>query len=319
MNKKDNYEQTIKVMIAVIAFFVILVTIYSVTIKTNNEILLILTATITIIIIIFNLLLVSKNKNKTNNMRKMILKKDIDSININPLAIYLIDKIWYHKKGKLTYRQIYSGLIYNISEGRIVYDDSKMKINDNFKLSELSKIDRFTIELAFFEATEFKQNDKLKDEKLTKMQIDNISLPIIDIKKNIEDNCKNRAAFYDIFSIIKSEYFVDIEGGNEAILTIFSWICIILEVALGISCMKVGSILGFYLPISLAFALTFVITSKYRERVVLKTDKKEDISDILNYIRNLDNNSSNNMDKTYLYALNRLNDTDKIVKIFFIE
>lgn len=319
MNKKDNYEQTMKTLVVAAIFFVILVAIYSIAISTSNELLLIVTAVITSVIILFNLILVSKNKKKTNNMRKMILKNNIGSSNLNPIEIYLVDKIWYHKKGKLSYRQIYSALLYNISEGNIVYNGSKLGIKNNFKFDNLSEIDRFTLEIAFLDAIEFKKNDKLKDEILLKLQKEDLFLTMEDIKRNIDNNCKNRSAFYDLLSVIKSKYFVDIEGGNEAVLTIFSWICVILEVVLGISYINDGSILGFYLPISLAFILTFLTTSKYRERVVLKTDKKEEISDILNYIRSFDDNSSNNIDKIYLYALNRLKDTDNIFKIFFIE
>jgi hypothetical protein len=319
MNKNDNYIKTLKVLLLSVAFFLVVVALYGAAIKTKNEILLIAIACITGIIILINLFLVLKNKNKTNDMRKIITKKETDSVSINPLGLYLIDMVWYHKKGNLSYRQLYAALLYNVAEERIIYSDKKMKLDRNLNLKELSFLDRFTVEMAFLNSIEFKQNDTLKEEKLRGLMKDDLYLPLDDIKDNIIENCKNRAAFYDVSANVKETYFVNIEGSNEAILTILSWICIILGFVLGISATNEGTILGFYVPISLSLVLTFLLTSKYRERVVLKMDKKEEIIDILNYIKYIENNEIDNLDKIYLYALNKVEDKDGLVKIFFIE
>lgn len=316
MNKKENSNNVYKIAIINIAFFIITIAVYGTAINTNNHLLLLITAFFAIVLIILNLLWVFKNKKKTNEMRKLILKKDITNLEYNPLEVFLIDKIWYHRKALLTHKQIYSALLYEISLGNLIYENSKIKINKEIEFLNILKIDRISIEIAFLNSTEIKQNDQLKLEKLEKLQKEEHYLTLDDIRKNINDNCKNRSLFYDLIKDIKKEYFVDIENDSSAILTMITWLCIILEFAIGVKYVNDATVLNFYLPISLAIILCILITSKYRERVILKDDKKEEITKILNYIKYIETNKDKKIDKIYLYGLNKLDENDEIVKIF---
>lgn len=316
MNKRESSDNTIKLMMLGIIFFIILVIIYTATIKNSSEILLIITALYALLLVGLNLIWVLKNKTKTNEMRRLILKEEINTIKKNPLEVYLIDKIWYHNKGSITYKQLYSSLLYEISEDFLIYQDSNILINENLNINNLSKINRLTLEMAFLNSVELKQPDKLKYEKIEKMQKDKISISIQDIKKNINENCKNRSIFYNMLADIKQEYFVDIENNNSALLTIFTWLCIIMEFLIGINFVNSANILNFYLPISLALILCILVTNKYRERVVLKLDKKDEISKILNYIRNIEKEEKNNIDRIFLYGLNKLDANNDVAKIF---
>ena len=82
-----------------------------------------------------------------------------------------------------------------------------------------------------------------------------------------------------------------------------------------------ATIINFYVPVVFALFLVATITSKNRERVLLKENQVEEITKILNYIHSLLTKDITASDKVYLCSLGMLpkEEREQMIALFCIE
>ena len=307
-------DRVTKTTIFGVMFIIVLVSFYAMAISSMDEILVLITTILASFLLLLNIGLMFKNNAKTKLMQKKIIKYDVVEVDNHPLEVFVINKIWYHKKDLLTPRQIYAGLLYSIKKQELILSDKGIKINSN--IERLPEYSRKVIEIAFLNPIECKQSEKLKLDRLNKIKTDNYFIETDELKKNIGENCKNRNLLFLMIDDVKEKYFTNIEGNNAAFLTILTVFVAILEFVLAIAFVQEATPENFYVPLTLSILLVGTVTNQYRERVTFQENKINDISKIINYISYIGNSEVNEIDQIYLYSLNRLVNHKEISKTF---
>jgi len=297
-----------------VMFIIVLVSFYAMAISSKDEIMIIITMVFAGFLLLLNIGFMIKNSNKTRLMKKKIMKKEVLTMNHHPLEVFLINKIWHHKKDLLSTRQIHAGLLYSIKKQELIYSEKGLKINAD--VAQLSEYSRKVIEMAFLNEIECKQSAGMKSDRLNKIKAENKFTEIAELKTNMKNNCKNRNILFEMIDVVKGKYFTNIEGNGAAFLMILTVFTAILEFVLAVAFVEDTKVEVFYISVSLSIVLIGTITSKYRERVTLQENKIEEISNILNYIDGISKSETNEIDQIYLYSLNKLVKIEEITKNF---
>lgn len=313
VEETDIEVKLIKYRILTIAFLIVLIILMMSAVKTENEILLISSSVAIGILFLLNLRYVIINKKKVDSIR--VYEKEVRCTDLHPLELYMLDRIWYHKKKKFSREQLYAAVLYEIEEGNLLLTDKGIKISPKIDLEQLSPYSSVTLEMSLLERIDCRKIKRLKLNKLKSIQEEQIAIVIDDINSNIKENCLDKELFYELMTDMKNNYFEEIETKTTVYLTISSWICAIATIPFVFAFQEKATILNFYLPIGLAVLLVATITSKYRERVTIKEGNKSFVFDTLNYIKYLSNPEKNKTNEIYAYCLEKNTDT-KIVSIF---
>lgn len=316
MNKngrEDNRLLSTKYTILFLAYLIIFASLIMGVTKTENQNLLIATSSAILILVLLNLSQIIKNKRKINSIK--MYSKLVTETDIHPLELYAINCVWYHRKNKFNKQQIYAAVLYEIEKGNLELTDKGVKISSSINLDELSLYSLKAMEMSLLEQIDCRKIRRLKMSKLKKLQAENVSIVMEDFNSNIAINCTDTDNFYEIMNDVKEKYFEEIESSVTAPLTLVSWICVLFSIILVLAFYNKATVLNFYLPVGLVVLLVATTTSKYRERVVIKSGKKEFINDSLNYINYLKNSDENKINKIYAYCLEKTNDIS-IIKIF---
>lgn len=312
--KKDHYGR----WIASIVFVLFLVTLYSFIIKTNNLILEGIGLGITLLLIFINLFYIIKSKLAIRKSSKMIRKEAVEEVTVSPLEAYFIHTLWYHKKNNIGEKQIVSELFYEMEKETIFFDGETLELNDKVDLEKLDAFEFHFLCGLFLSLTEFQQKEEMRIKKMKKYQKEKVSFPMAKIKEQALENLSNRNTEYEWIEQVREKYFLPLETPNSAFFTIISAFLILLNVMSAFTFIRQnGNLWNFYLPMIGAFLLALGITSSFRERVLLKEDQKEAVSQVLNYLKNLKTDFSSK-DVLYLQAIGSVVDK-KRMKIFQIE
>lgn len=311
--KTDTSVVSLKYKIVAMIYLVVLFVLIVSSVKTENQTLLILSSIAISILILLNLRYIFINKKMVSTMK--ISNQVVTETNIHPLELYIIERVWYHKKKKFTKDPIYASLLYEIGKGNLELTEKGVKISSKISLEELSSYSLKTFEMTLLEKVDCRKSDKLKRAKLKGMQEEQFLVAIEDINLNISENSVDTDNFYKKMMEIKSKYFEDIESSKSVPLTIVSWACTLMSLLFVFTFYNRATLLNFYLPIVLVVLLVATITSKYRERVIIKKDAKEFINNALNYINYLENPERNKINEIYAYCLDKSKD-NSIIRIF---
>lgn len=306
-NEKDIEVVAIKYKILAGAYLVVLAVLVGATVKTESDNLLIASSVMMGILFLLNLRMVLINSRKVKSMN--IYKKDVVSTDLHPLELYMIDSIWHHKKKKFSKRQIYAALLYEIELNNLEYTDKGIGISPNVRLEQLSVYSLITMEMVLFNKVDCRKIRRLKVAKLRNIQAEGISIVMDDVKANIASNCSDTHLYYEQTIDMKNKYFEDIESKATVFLTIISWISVLLTVLIVIHFCNQATIINFYIPTTIAVLLVATLTSKNRERVIIKESARLLVIDALNYIEYLSRAEETRINQLYAYCLEKSNDS----------
>ena len=309
----DTGVVSLKYKIVAMIYLVVLLVLVIGAVKTENQMLLISSSIAISILILLNLRYIVINKKMVSAMK--ISEQVVTETNLHPLELYIIDRVWYHKKKKFTKASLYASLLYEIEKGNLELNEKGLKISSNINLEELPSYSLKTLEMTLLEKIDCRKNDKLKRTKLKSLQEEQTLVVIEDVNLNISENSVDADNFYKKMIETKSKYFEDIESSKTVPLTLVSWACTLISLLFVFAFYNKATLLNFYLPIVLVVLLVATITSKYRERVIIKKDAKEFINIALNYINYLKNPERNRINEIYAYCLEKSKDNG-IIRIF---
>lgn len=311
MKEKGNSTKSNRNLGIAIILLVLLVILYYVLISSGSYLLELIGLVVTGFFLLGNIYYIIKNKSIMKKSKKMVKKVSGASTSKNPLEVYLISAIWNHQKITVGEGQIAASLLYEISEENISFADNQFVISSKIDLSSISESQMYLFETVFLDATSNQQNVESRLKKLEKMQQEKTLVPLVLIAENIKNNIRNKDRVHSLTITVRDKYFDAVENEFTALLTILSIGIAFLNLIEAITFMKVATLENFYIPVVLAFLLVFTITSKYRERVLLKKDKIEEITQVLNYIHFLSEKEIKASDKVYLCSLGLLSKEER--------
>ncbi len=233
--------------------------------------------------VLWNFYYLMKNKKIMTRMKKAIPKRKIDCISLNPIDASVIYTSWYHKQLAMGKREISILLDYLVSKGYMIEEEEEYSISPSLSLPSLGESDRYLLKLFFLKPSFFHQKEELRMEKLEKFQKGG-KLPIEEILRYSIENTRDNSSFRELVQSIKGDYFIGVENATSAFVTMASMIFAFFNLFLALSFLKEPTLWTFYLPVVGAVLLVLGITSKYRERVILRSDKKESVIETLNYL-----------------------------------
>lgn len=299
MKKMGKFVYKIFMIIYAIAILVVFIS----AANTNKESLLIIVSGLIGFLVLLNFIYVIVNISRVKSVK--LTRNGTVSTNLHPLELYLVDCIWNNKKKKFYRRQIYGSLLYEIECGNLIYTGGGIKISPDVNIEKLSVYTMITLEMSLLDRIGCRKVRRLKIHDLKELQKDDAAVIMEDLIKNIDSNCQDVDLFNEQMNIIKKEYFKEIEGKKTVYLSLVSWLCVFVSPIFMIKNINNGDILNLYLPVGLAVILVATLTSKYRERVVIKKTKKEFISEVLNYIEYLNTAKNNKIDEIYGHCLEK--------------
>ena len=312
--QKEHYGR----WIASIVFLLLLVTLYSFIIKTDNLLLEGIGLGITLILVFINFFYLIRAKVVITKETHSLKKENVDTISVSPLEAYFIHSLWYHKKNRIFEKQIVSEIFYELEKETILFDGEVFSLFPNIDMASIDSFEfRFLCGM-FLTPVEFQQNEERRKKKMIKIQKEEKSFSRKAVKEYALENLSNRDTEYSFIEAIKEKYFVSLETANSALFTFLSGFLILLNMMSAFSfLLKETSLFNFYLPIMGAFLLVLGITSPLRERVRIQEGERENVNHILNYLKNLKKDFSSK-DILYLQAISSVVD-QKRMKILQIE
>lgn len=321
MKEKGNNEKNIGSLVIAVILLILIVIFYYVLISSKNEILELVAIGISSFFLLANIYYIIKNQSIMKKSKKMVKKINLENISKNPLEVYLISAIWNHRKITIGDGQVASSLLYEISEEHVVFDNEQFSISSDLDIEKLSKCQKYIFYTVFLDSISNQQNEETKLNKIRKMQKEKTLVPLVVASENIKSNLHNRDNVHNLTIQVRDEYFETVENDFTALLSLLTIGVALLNLIEAITFMKVAAIENFYIPVILAFLLVFTITSKSRERVLLKEEKVEEITRVLNYIHLLSKNLGKAKDKVYLCSLGLLSkeEREQMISLFQIE
>ncbi len=321
MKEKGNNEKSIVSLVIAGILLVLLVIFYYIVISNKKELTQIIALVITGLFLLANIYYIVKNNNIMKKSKKMVKKVKPSLPSQNPLEVYLISSIWKHQKITIGKGQISSALLYEISEENILFDKETLSISPKLDLDNLSFIESYLLETVFLDSVSNQQSKNQKLMKLKKMQKEKTALPLVSISENITKNIRNKDAVHSLTLKITDYYFETVENDFTALLTILSVGIAFFNLVEAITFMSTPTVINFYVPVVFALLLVATITSKSRERVLLKENQVEEITKVLNYISSLSTKEITASDKVYLCSLglSSKEEREQIINLFCIE